>query len=145
MADQTKQTNPGRRQFLNRLGKTLLVLVASLFSYPLLRFTEFRVKPRPKYIVINKKIAVGGYVTEHDFILFVFAEGPIAVSRRCTHLGCRVHFRQALGLIECPCHQSRFTPTGERISGPAQKDLPVFPVRVLLDDSGEITGYEVTI
>lgn len=145
MADEIKQTDPGRRHFLNRLGKALLALVAAVFSYPLLRFTEFKVKPQPKYIVINKKIPVGGYFTEHDFILFVFAEGPIAVSRRCTHLGCRVHFRQALELIECPCHQSRFTTTGERISGPAQKNLPVFPVRVLLDDSGELTGYEVKI
>jgi len=145
MAHKPTQPSPGRRQFLTRLLKGSLAVAAAALSYPLLRFSAFKVKPQPRYIVIKKQIPVGGSYTEHDFILFLFDQGPVAISRRCTHLGCRVLYRQELDLIECPCHQSRFTVTGERISGPAKDNLAVYPVRVILDDNGEANGYEVTI
>lgn len=140
-----KPQGTSRRQFLTRLIKGIMALSATAFLYPLLRFTGFTVKPKPRYIIIRKNIPLGGSYTEHDFILFLFDKGPIAISRRCTHLGCRVHYRQELDLIECPCHQSRFTVAGERISGPAEKNLSVYPVRLLQDEKGEVNGYEVTI
>ena len=145
MVHKPKQLDTSRRQFLTRVLKGIMAVAAAVFIYPLLRFTGFTVKPQPRYIVIRKNIPVGGSYTEHDFILFLFDQGPIAISRRCTHLGCRVHYRQELDLIECPCHQSRFTLTGARTAGPAEKNLAVYPVRVLQDDNGEVNGYEVTI
>lgn len=145
MANNSTKTVTSRRQFLSRLLKGIMAVSAVAFVYPLLRFTGFTVKPQPRYIVIKKTIPVGGSYTEHDFILFQLDQGPVAISRRCTHLGCRVHYRQELDIIECPCHQSRFTLTGERISGPAQKNLTVYPVRTLQDDNSEAIGYEVTI
>lgn len=145
MAHTPTQPGTGRRQFLSRLLKGSLAVAAAAFMYPLLRFSGFKVKPQPRYIVIRKNIPVGGSYTEHDFILFVFARGPMAISRRCTHLGCRVLYRQELDLIECPCHQSRFTTMGVRIAGPAQRNLAFFPVRILKDDNGEVNGYEVTL
>jgi cytochrome b6-f complex iron-sulfur subunit len=145
MASMQKRQETTRRQFLRRLIKGIMVISATAFIYPLLRFTGFTVKPKPRYIVIRKNIPFGGSYTEHDFILFQLEKGPIAISRRCTHLGCRVHYRQELELIECPCHQSRFTLTGERISGPAKNNLAFYPVRLLQDDKGEVSGYEVTI
>ena len=145
MVYKSTQPDTTRRQFLTRIFKWIMAIAAAAFVYPLLRFTGFTVKPQPRYIVIRKNISTGGSYTEHDFILFLFDHGPVAISRRCTHLGCRVHYRQELDLIECPCHQSRFTLTGERIAGPAEKNLAVFPVRILQDDTGEVNGYEVTI
>ncbi|HEJ84188.1 MAG TPA: hypothetical protein ENO25_06425, partial [Desulfobacteraceae bacterium] len=126
MGHHPKQPEPGRRRFLNRLLKGSMGAAAAVLLYPLLRFTGFTVKPQPRYIVIRKDIPVGGSYTEHDFILFMFEQGPAAISRRCTHLGCRVLYRQELDLIECPCHQSRFTLAGERIAGPAKDDLAVY-------------------
>jgi cytochrome b6-f complex iron-sulfur subunit len=131
--------------FLLRYSRWTLTATAAALFYPLLRFSGFTVKPQPRHITVNKTLSIGGVHTGQEFILFMLEDGPVAVSRRCTHLGCRVHFRQEIGLIECPCHQSRFTVNGNRLAGPAQEDLPTFPVRKLEDDTGAVTGYIVTI
>jgi nucleotide-binding universal stress UspA family protein/nitrite reductase/ring-hydroxylating ferredoxin subunit len=72
-------------------------------------------KPGEGAIVEEKGRKVAGYRDESG--------RPVALSRKCTHLGCSVQWNPSLGTWDCPCHGSRFDPRGKVIQGPAQRDL----------------------
>jgi nucleotide-binding universal stress UspA family protein/nitrite reductase/ring-hydroxylating ferredoxin subunit len=73
----------------------------------------------------------GGIVADGGDKLAVFRDdrGVLhAMSAKCTHMGCTVGWNPAERTWDCPCHGSRFSPTGEVVNGPAAKPLP--PVAV---------------
>ena len=54
--------------------------------------------------------------------------GFLAVSRKCTHLGCTVPWVEAEKKFICPCHSSVFDINGAIIQSPAPRPLDIFPV-----------------
>lgn len=123
-----------RRRFFLVVG--LLAL-----CYPVLRFLGYKVPTQPRLVEVKAALAPGAFFLGPDFILFEGKQGPWAVSRRCTHLGCKINHREKEGFLECPCHQSRFTHEGIVIQGPAKRPLPRFKVEKL----DNARGYIVTI
>ena len=72
------------------------------------------------------------------------AQGVVAYSAICTHLGCTVRFSEEpmeqapFPHIHCPCHGAMFDPQkgGTVLGGPAPRPLPQLPVK--LNDKGEV-------
>ncbi len=56
---------------------------------------------------------------------YVAEDGSLKLmSAKCTHMGCTVTWNPSEGTFDCPCHGSRFGPTGEVVNGPAARPLP---------------------
>lgn len=142
-SDSKHRQGSSRRTLLRKAFSWSAAAVSLLLVYPLLRYTKFKVKPKPRYITIKAPLPLSGYHAERDFILFGDDHSATAVSRTCTHLGCRLNFLEDKEYIECPCHQSRFTTSGQRIAGPAERDLPSYSVDIQKDESGKVTQYVV--
>jgi len=54
--------------------------------------------------------------------------GLLAISRKCTHLGCAVPWVADRNQFECPCHASIFDKTGDVIQSPAPRALDLYPI-----------------
>lgn len=52
----------------------------------------------------------------------------LALYQRCTHLGCKVPFRDDCHSFKCPCHGSHYHIDGEYVDGPAPRSLDRFPL-----------------
>lgn len=54
--------------------------------------------------------------------------GFLAISRKCTHLGCTVLWASEENRFKCPCHASAFDITGNVVAPPAPRPLDLYPV-----------------
>ncbi len=59
-----------------------------------------------------------------------------ARSAICPHLGCAVGWDPAKSTYLCPCHDSRFAITGEKLTGPSERGLDTLPIDV--DEAGRL-------
>ena len=63
------------------------------------------------------------------FYLVRLADGGfLALSSRCTHLGCTVPWSEEKRVFPCPCHASTFDEKGDVLAPPATRALDLFPV-----------------
>lgn len=70
------------------------------------------------------------------FFLSRFDDGGfLAISVKCTHLGCIVNINPDSKGFDCPCHASRFNKYGEVLSAPATRPLDIFPIKL---EKGEL-------
>jgi len=56
--------------------------------------------------------------------------GFIALSLRCTHLGCSITWEEDKHRFICPCHSSAFDMSGEVLNPPAARALNYYPVLI---------------
>jgi cytochrome b6-f complex iron-sulfur subunit len=83
--------------------------------------------------------AVGGEpfkASEGNFYLVHNADGLLALSRTCTHMGCTVPWKQGEDCFHCPCHGSKFDRNGVRFAGPAKRPLAL--AKLAVQTSGDI-------
>jgi len=68
---------------------------------------------------------------EGQFYLVRMQDGGfLAVSRKCTHLGCTVPWIEKEKKFKCPCHASAFDITGNVINPPAPRSLDIYAIKI---------------
>ncbi len=125
--------------------KFIKIIIAASISIEII-YVLFRLigKKRPKALTKNlfKAGKVNSFLkgklypfSSGLFYLSIFEDGGmLAISIKCTHLGCMVHSNDKDG-FNCPCHASEFNKFGEVLSPPATRALDIFPISI---EKGEI-------
>jgi len=71
-------------------------------------------------------------------------QGLKALYKICVHLGCLYKWVPTTHRFECPCHGSKYLPTGTRVDGPARRNLDVFIITALDANGNEILSTTAT-
>jgi cytochrome b6-f complex iron-sulfur subunit len=142
MGKHVKKKEPGfaasRRSFLAKVWLGLGIVAVAEFFWVIISFLHPRKSGAKEYgfaDVIEAGPAESfepGTVTAFPRGSFYLARledgGFLALSCRCTHLGCTVPWVQTEVSFICPCHSSAFDITGDVISPPAPRALDLYRI-----------------
>jgi len=132
-------STPSRRLFLRNIWLGLGAIVSLEFLWMTFSFlspvknteagnilklkTVGELKNIPKNTVIP--------VRSGQFYLVRLTDGGLlALSLKCSHLGCSVSWDAAKNRFICPCHASEFAMNGNVINPPAPRALDYYPVLI---------------
>ncbi len=139
MAEGSEREGQTRREFLGTAWRWLGLLAAAEFGVvlgaylwprkgsegketariveagPVADFTPSSVTPFPQGRFYLVRLADGGF---------------LALSSKCSHLGCTVPWNEQSKTFPCPCHASVFDMTGEVRNPPAPRPLDLLPVTI---------------
>lgn len=113
--------DPGRKA----LARGLWNYLGENVDYPYYMIRDRFAGPEARSIRAVKR-GQGKIIERNGAQVAAYRDSAGAVTLRspvCTHLGCTVGWNTAERTWDCPCHGSRFKPTGEVISGPAEAPL----------------------
>ena len=143
---------PSRRSFLNILWLSLGLV--ALVEFVTVTFAFLRPQKSKARRERSDAIVSGGALDQFmpdsvtafvrgRFYLARLADGGfLALSRKCTHLGCTIPWVEEDKKFICPCHGSAFDITGNVISSPAPRALDMYPVIIENDivkvDTGKL-------
>ena len=130
--------NTSRRSFLSRLWFVLGFVALAEFIVVAVAFLR---PGKSKYLQeLDDTVIIGGPVDKYipnsvtafvrgRFYLVRLEDGGfLALSRKCTHLGCTLPWVEKENKFVCPCHASAFDLTGNVISPPAPRALDIYAV-----------------
>ena len=134
------ETGPSRRNFLTKLWFALgfialaeFIAVAFAFLHP----GKSKARQQDANAVVTAGAvdtfvpnSVTAFVRGRFYLTRLEDGGFLALSRKCTHLGCTVPWIANENRFACPCHASAFDIAGEVISPPAPRALDIYPVTI---------------
>ncbi|MEE9416980.1 MAG: ubiquinol-cytochrome c reductase iron-sulfur subunit [Acidimicrobiales bacterium] len=124
-----------RREFLNKmwvLGAGLIAAAGAWTTWDLLKplaTTGFGGKVRS---ILPDAVPEKGVVevpAARAYLTRINGE-IVALSEKCTHLGCRTPYCESSGQFECPCHGSVFNRAGDYVTGPAPRGMDSYPIEI---------------
>ena len=131
---QLKQT---RRDFMKTAWKGLGVVAGLEFTGLTLHYLVDR-----KDSTENEKLFEAGLISQfpqktvtpfrngHFYLVRLEDGGFIAMSIKCSHLGCSIMWDEKENEFVCPCHSSKFTLTGEVTDPPAPRPLDIYEIDI---------------
>lgn len=137
--EKTKDT-PQRRSFLKILWITLGLV--ALVEVVMVIISFFRPVHNKKIDSAQKRLIDAGSTDAYkpgtvaafaqgQFYLVCLEDGGfLAVSGRCTHLGCALPWDKNQQKFICPCHASQFDMFGNVLNSPAPRALDLFKIRL---------------
>jgi len=129
---------PARRSFLNMLWFGLGIVALMEFIGVMVAFLMPR-KTKAKTGDFGTLIDAGpvekfqtesvtAFIRGKFYLARLEDGGFLAMSRKCTHLGCTVPWISEENKFACPCHSSAFDIRGEVIRSPAPRALDIYSV-----------------
>jgi cytochrome b6-f complex iron-sulfur subunit len=133
-----KSDAESRRDFLKKLWNGLMIVAAfefvSVFFGFLFSGKDNNKKVEPKNLMDAGPVdsfrmnSVTAFRNGRFYLSRLADGGFIALSLRCTHLGCSINWEDDKRRFICPCHSSAFRIDGEVQNPPAPSALDYYPV-----------------
>jgi len=125
-----------RRNFLNKVWKGLGILAGIEvlgISLNFLLHSSGKEKGLTSYVIAGnvddfKPNSVTPFRSGRFYISRLSDGGFLAMSLKCTHLGCSVGWNESENKFVCPCHSSSFEINGNVTSAPAPRALDLLPL-----------------
>jgi len=98
---------------------------------------QFRVGAEPRRVDVVAPIVKDAWVASRNVVLgaaWIRRTAPdklVALSAVCPHLGCTIGWDAGPGNFLCPCHDSRFSVEGNKLTGPSERGLDELPLAVV--------------
>ncbi len=128
-----------RRSFIKRL----LILLASVEAFFLIKngiSKKSALKKNTHLVSVGKADSfeegkIYSFISDHFYLRRFKDGGFLALSVKCTHLGCVLNINADTDGFICPCHSSQFNNAGEVTASPASRPLDIYPIVV---EKGEL-------
>jgi len=132
-----EQSSVSKRSFLSKVWVALVIVaLLQLIGGSAYFFFTSRLKQAKEEIKLLNAGPIENFVKGsvtligkgHLYLIRLDDGGFLAVSRRCTHLGCTVPWVKETKQFECPCHASVFNKIGEVLKSPATRALDLYKI-----------------
>jgi len=132
-----KKISSSRRSFLGKIWAGLGIVVLMQLMAGALAFLRSGSREEP---TSEKQPVAAGLISDfpaesmtyipaaHCYLSRLKNGAFLAISRKCTHLGCAVPWNGERQQFECPCHRSVFDRLGNVLKSPAPRALDLYPV-----------------
>ena len=138
--EDVNQNGKSRRSFLTKLWFALGFVALAEFiavAFAFLRPGKPEARPENVDAVVTagnvhtfSPDSVTAFVRGRFYLARLADGGFLALSRKCTHLGCTVPWVAKENQFICPCHASAFDISGNVISPPAPRALDIYPISI---------------
>lgn len=137
----------GRRQFVQTITVALGSIMGAIIGLPAIGYLISPVLNKqkvdawialgpiegfeegvPKLVTFTRSKINGWEKTINTHGVYVLRQGSdfLVLSNVCTHLGCRVTWKEAENGYACPCHDALFSKDGGIVRGPQPREMDDF-------------------